>query len=81
MALTKINVVDQIEVLEDGSVQVRTATRIVDGNSVVSSSFHRHTVVPGADYSKEDTRVRAICAATHTADVVTAYAAKQASLV
>jgi len=31
--------------------------------------------VPGADYSGEDARVQAICAATHTAEVVAAYQA------
>lgn len=80
MALKKQVVVDQIEVLEDGSVQVRTATRVVEGDAVISSAFHRHVVAPGADYSGEDARVRAICDATHTPDVIAAYADKQSEL-
>lgn len=44
------------------------------GNQV-SASYHRHVVAPGDDYSAEDGRVQAICAATHTADVVAAYKA------
>jgi len=75
MALEKISVVDKIEITENGSVQVRTATRIVEDGKVISSSFHRHVVVPGQDYSNEDARVKAICAATHTAEVVAAYQA------
>ena len=73
MALEKQTVVDKIEVIENGSVQVRTATRIVEDGNVISSSYHRHVVTPGQDYSQEDARVQAICAATHTAEVVSAY--------
>ena len=75
MALEKQTVVDKIEVTEAGHVQVRTATRIVEDGNVISSSYHRHVVAPGADYSHEDARVKAICAATHTAEVIAAYQA------
>ncbi len=75
MALTKQVVVDKIEVLENGVVQVRTATRIVEDGEVISSSYHRHVVCPGDDYSSEDSRVQAICAATHTSEVIAAYQA------
>lgn len=75
MALEKQMVVDKIEVVENGCVQVRTATRIVEDGNVISTSYHRHVVAPGADYSAEDARVQAICAATHTAEVVSAYQA------
>lgn len=77
MTLEKINLVDRIEVIENGSVQVRTATRIVEDGNVISSSYHRHVVAPGDDYSQEDARVQAICAATHTAEVIAAYQAAQ----
>ena len=75
MALEKIVIVDRIEVLENGSVQVRTRTSILEDGKQISGTFHRHVVVPGADYSGEDARVQAICAATHTDDVVAAYKA------
>ena len=77
MALEKIQIVDRIEAIENGCVQVRTATRIMEDGKQISATFHRHVVVPGADYSGEDARVQAICAATHTADVVAAYKAAQ----
>ena len=75
MALEKQTVVDKIEVLENGCVQVRTATRITEDGVQLSQSYHRHVVSPGADYSGEDARVQAICSATHTAEVVAAYQA------
>ena len=75
MALEKQIVVDLIETLENGCVQVRTATRILDDGAVISSSFHRHVVAPGDDYSQEDDRVKAICAAIQTPEVVAQYQA------
>ena len=78
--LEKVNVVDRIEVLENGTVQVRTKTAIMEGGVQISGSFHRHVVAPGDDYSKQDARVQAICKATHTAAVVTAYKAAAAKL-
>ncbi len=79
MALEKVAVVDRIEVLETGVVQVRTRTSIIEDGKQISGSFHRHVVAPGADYSGEDARVQAICAATHTSDVIAAYKAATAT--
>lgn len=73
--LEKIKIVDRIEVIENGSVQVRTKTVIMEDGKQISGNFHRHVVAPGDDYSGEDARVQAICAATHTADVIAAYQA------
>jgi hypothetical protein len=75
MALEKVVVVDRIEVVENGCVQVRTKTAIMEDGVQISGTFHRHVVAPGDDYSGEDARVQAICAATHTPEVVAAYQA------
>lgn len=79
MALEKIAVVDRIEVLENGSVQVRTKTAIMEDGKQISGNFHRHVVAPGDDYSGENVRVQAICSATHTAEVIAAYKAAAAA--
>lgn len=79
MSFQKQIVVDKIEVVQSGAVQVRTKTTITEDGKNVSESFHRHVVVPGDDYSGEDARVQAICAATHTADVIAAYKAASAA--
>ncbi len=82
MALSKVTVVDKIEVLEKGQVQVRTATRVMEDGVELSSSFHRHVVEPSTktddtwadtDISGEDARVQAIATATWTSAVKTAY--------
>tara|TARA_B110000285_G_scaffold137878_1_gene154418 strand:- start:83 stop:379 length:297 start_codon:yes stop_codon:yes gene_type:complete len=91
MALTKEIVVDKIEVLEKGQVQVRTATRVLEDGVQLSSAFHRHVVMPqvrtgyekdvsagtwaATDVTGEDARVAAICTAAWTADVITAFRA------
>jgi hypothetical protein len=77
MALEKIDVVDRIEVIENGSIQVRTKTAIKEDGVEISSKFHRHVVVPGADVSGEDAKVQAIAAYIHTAEVIAAYQAAQ----
>jgi hypothetical protein len=76
--LEKIEIVDRIEILKNGCVQVRTKTSIKEDGVEISSNLHRHIVAPGDDYSKEDARVQAICAAMHTADVIAAYEAATA---
>ena len=75
MTIEKIISADLIEVTENGTVQVRTKTAIVEDGVQISGSFHRHVVAPGDDYSAEEARVKAICAATHTKSVVDAYKA------
>ena len=86
MALTKETVVDKIEVLENGIVQVRTATRVLEDGVELSSSFHRHYVEPSVktdgswadtDISGEDARVQAVATATWTSAVKTAYQEQQ----
>tara|TARA_Y100000296_G_scaffold70739_1_gene85616 strand:+ start:708 stop:986 length:279 start_codon:yes stop_codon:yes gene_type:complete len=82
MALTKENIVDKIEVLEMGQVQVRTATRVLEDGVKLSQTYSRHVLDPSdkssgswadTDISLEAAKVQAICNATWTAEVKTAY--------
>ncbi len=73
--LEKVIIVDRIEVVENGCVQVRTKTAIKEDGAEISSKFHRHVVVPGADVSGEDAKVQAIAASIHTPSVIAAYEA------
>lgn len=77
MSIEKNTTVDCIEVIGNGYVQVRTKISIMENGEQISGAFHRHVVAPGDDYSGEDARVQAICAVTHTADVIAAYKAAQ----
>jgi archaellum component FlaF (FlaF/FlaG flagellin family) len=71
--LEKVSVVDKIEVVENGSVQVRTATRIVEDGTVISTNYHRHVLSPADDLTGQDARVVAIAQATWTPEVIAAY--------
>ena len=76
MALEKVEVIDRIEVVENGTVQVRQATRIIEDGVQLSETFHRWTISPGQDYSDQPDNVKAICQVTHTQFVVDAYSEK-----
>ena len=77
MSLEKVISVDLIEVIENGCIQVRTKTAIMEDGKQISGQFHRHVVAPGDDYSQEDAKVQAIAASIHTAEVIAAYQAAQ----
>lgn len=73
MSLTKEIVIDRIEVIENGTVQVRQATRIKEDDIQLSQSFHRWSITPGQDYSEQPDNVKSICELTHTPEVIAAY--------
>ena len=75
--LEEVSVVDKIEVLLAGQIQVRTRNQVLKDGVEIAATYHRHVVAPGDDVSNEDPRVAAIAAATWTEEVVAAY---QASL-
>jgi hypothetical protein len=73
--LEKQIAIDRIEVVENGTVQVRQATRIIEDGQELSKSYHRWTIAPGQDYSNQEANVQAICVAAHTPEVIAAYQA------
>jgi hypothetical protein len=78
MALTEKTIVDKIEVIENNSIQVRTATIIEKDGTELTRTFHRHVVSPGADITNEDPKVQAIATAIWTEEIIAAYQASQA---
>ena len=77
MTLQEIIKVDQIELVENNSIQVRTATIIERDGIEISRSNHRHVVAPGDDVSNEDPKVQAIANAVWTDEVIAAFQAAQ----
>ena len=64
MALEKVVEVDQIEVKGEYSIQVRTATKVMDdGKQIGSTSYHRHVVHPNSILEGQDARVKKIAEA------------------
>lgn len=80
MTLEKHISVDRIEVVENDCVQVRTKTAIMEDGKQIGGTFHRHVVAPGDDYSGEDAKVQAVCAAVHTPEVIATYQAALANV-
>ena len=77
MALTEDTIIDSIDVLPSGHIQVRRANRIFRDGIEISKSYHRHVVEPGDDLALEDPRVAEIGAVVHTAEVIAAFKAAQ----
>ncbi len=68
MAYTEETVVDKIEVLEDGLLQVRQVTRFYrDGQLIATSPPHRSIVKPGDDIpAGSDQLLRDVKGSVHT---------------
>ena len=82
MALTRQSVVDQITILEDGQLEVRTVERVFeDGEPIAESLPNRKVIVPqaGRDASGEDPRVQTAITAYHTPQVIADYEAARDS--
>lgn len=69
-------IIDKIEVLEDGQIQIRRADRVLKDGVKISETYHRHVIAPGDDVSKEDERVKAVAKAVWTQECKDKYKAK-----
>ena len=76
MALTETKLIDKIEVVENGIVQVREATRILKNGEQIAQTYHRWTLTPGQDVSDQPDNVKAICQAAWTPEIIAAYQAQ-----
>jgi hypothetical protein len=75
MALTEKQEIDRIEIVEMGVVQVRQATIIERDGEFVSRTFHRWVLTPDMDISGQEQKVKDICNAAWTPEVIAAYEA------
>jgi hypothetical protein len=73
MALTKETKIDQITVLEDGTVLYREVTRIYEDGLQLSQTYHRTSLVPASDLIGLPANVVAIANAAWTAEIIKAY--------
>jgi urease accessory protein UreE len=75
MALEEVSVIDKIEVLELGGIQVRRKDKVLKDGVEIAATFHRHVVNPGDDLTNEDPKVIAVAEAIWTEEVIAAYQA------
>jgi|688.fasta_scaffold114314_3 hypothetical protein len=73
MSLEKQVVIDKIEVLENGVVQVRETTRILEDGNQLSTLYNRWTLNPGSDLTDQDPRVVAIANVAWTPEVIASF--------
>jgi hypothetical protein len=63
MALEKVTVVDQVTVVENGTVQYREATCILEDGVQLSQTYHRTSIEKDGDLSNAPANVVAIAQA------------------
>ena len=80
MSLEKKVIQDKVEIVSTGDykvLQVRTKTAIIEDGTELSSSFHRHVVMPTDDLTAESDEVVSIANAVFTQEMKDAYTAAQ----
>lgn len=75
MALAEKTIIDKIEILENGIIQVRRADIVERDGIEIARTYHRWTLTPGQDISDQETRVQDIANTVWTQEVVSAYLA------
>jgi hypothetical protein len=78
MIATKLTI-DLIEVMQNDVIRVRVKTSVSSDDVQIAESFEHRVIAPGNDYSGEDAKVKAVCAAIHTPEVIQAYKAVAAT--
>jgi hypothetical protein len=80
MPITETKVIDKIEAVENGTIQVREATRIMKDGEQIAQTFHRFSFAPGSDVSGQPANVQAVANAVWTPEVISAYQAQLAAV-
>lgn len=75
MSLLERSIIDKIEVLQNGIIQVRQANIVERDGIEIAKTYHRWTLTPGQDISDQEQRVQDIAKAVWTQEVIAAYQA------
>jgi len=81
MTLKKETKIDRIEVFDNGVVNAREATRILDEDVEIATTYHRYVLPPGASLDGQTDMVRRVCQAVWSAEIIKAYESSLASAV
>jgi uncharacterized protein YfaS (alpha-2-macroglobulin family) len=73
MALIEKTIIDKIEIIENNSIQIRTATIIEKDGLEIAKTYHRHVVNPLDNITNENFKVKAIANAIWTPEVIEEY--------
>ncbi len=75
MSIIKEKTIDRMEILENGVIQIREITRIIEDGVIISRTFHRYVLAPGVDISSEPQKIKDLAGFIWTQDVKDAYLA------
>lgn len=81
MALSEVTSIEQIIVNDLGSVQYKTATKIMRDDVEISKTFHITVLSPGQDLTGHPDNVAAICATVWTPEVLAAAQKREQDLI
>jgi hypothetical protein len=73
MALTEKKIIDLIEVLENGCLQIREANIVERDGVAIAKTFHRYVLSPGDDVSGKEEKIQNIAAAVWTPEILQSY--------
>ena len=71
--LKKLSVIDQIDVMRDGSLHVRRADLIMENKIEIAKNYHRNVLHPGDDLNGQDDKIVAVAGAVWTTKVIKDY--------
>jgi hypothetical protein len=74
--ITERSTVSLVEVTPNGTIQVRLANQILDGETVNAQTFHRYCLAPGSDLTGQPEQVVTVATAAWTPEVIAAYQAQ-----
>lgn len=76
MALQQTVLIDKIEIIENGVIQVRQRNDIYDDtapNNIIASQYQRWVLVPGENISNQNSQIQSVANAIWTPAVISAY--------
>lgn len=73
MSLLEKKIIDRIEIIENGCIQIREASIIEKDGVEIHRSFHRYVLHPGQDLNDQDPKVVAVASVIWTEDVIQSF--------
>lgn len=70
MSLSLSIEVDEVTVSSNGIVLVRESRKVFQDTMVISEAYHRYSLLPGDNIDDQPERVRNICNAVWTSEVI-----------
>lgn len=81
MAIEEIKIIDKIEIVKNGTIQVRETTQILRDGQQIAQTYHRWSFPPGSDVSEMPENVQLIAQVLWTEKVVNEYLSQNATAI